>query len=109
MIFEQISLTKVCMYRVIKKEGGKVKGHYTPKTCILVAIKSFIVTTRMGHLIICIKDPETITFGVNLRLIKFDGKVVKNADFSQKLVIFYVSMHIHNYNNIKNEVYFIFK
>ena len=94
---------------MIKKEGGKVKGHYTSKTCILVAIKGFIVTTRMGHLIICIKDPETITFGVNLRLIKFDGKVVKNADFSQKLVIFYVSMHIHNYNNIKNEVYFIFK
>ena len=97
------------MYRVIKKEGRKVKGHYTPKTCILVAIKGFIVTTRMGHLIICIKDPKTITFGVNLRLIKFDGKVAKNADFSQKLVIFYVSMHIHNYNNIKNEVYFIFK
>ena len=74
---------------MIKKEGGKVKGHYTPKTCILVAIKGFIVTTRMGHLIICIKDPETITFGVNLRLIKFDGKVAKNADFSQKSVIFY--------------------
>ena len=48
-------------------------------------------------------------FQGNLSLIKFDGKVEKNADFSQKLVIFYVSMHIHNYNNIKNEVYFIFK
>ena len=94
---------------MIKKEGGKVKGHYTPKTCILVAIKGFIVTTRMGHLIICIKDPKTIAFWVNLRLIKFDGKVVKNADFSQKLVILYVSMHIHDYNNIKNELYFIFK
>ena len=96
MIFEQISLTKVCMYRVIKKEGGKVKGHYTPKTCILVAIKGFIVTTRMGHLIICIKDPKTITFGVNLRLIKFDGKVAKmqilakNWSFFMFLCIFII-------------------
>ena len=105
----RIFLYDFSMYRVIKKEGGKVKGHYTPKTCILVAIKGFIVTTRMGHLIICIKDPKTITFGVNLRLIKFDGKVAKNADFSQKLVIFSISMHIHNYNNRKNEVYIIFK
>ena len=73
---------------MIKKEGGKVKGHYTPKTCILVAIKGFIVTTRMGHLIICIKFSKTITFGVNLRQTEFDGKVAKNADFSQKSAIF---------------------
>ena len=63
----------------------------------------------MGHLIICIKDPETITFGVNLVLIEFDGKVAKNADFSQKFRNFYVSMHIHNFYDIKNEEYFIFK
>ena len=91
---------------MIKKEGGKVKGHYTPKTCILVAIKGFIVTTRMGHLIICIKDPKTITFGVNLRLINFDGKVAKNADFSQKSSIFDGFMHIDNCYNIKKEIVF---
>ena len=92
---------------MIKKEGGKVKCYYTAKKWILGAIKSFIMTPRMGHLIICIKFSKTITFGVNLRPTEFDGKVAQNADFSQKSATFYVSMQIHICYNIKNEKSFI--
>ena len=73
------------------------------KIWILGAIKSFIVTTRMGHLIICIKIPKTLIFWVSLRPIEFEGKVAKNADFSQKSSIFDVFMHIDNSYNTKNE------
>ena len=89
---------------MIKKEGGKVNGHNTTKIWILGAIKSFIVTTRMGHLIICIKIPKTLIFWVSLRPIEFEGKEAKNADFSQKSSIFEVSLHIDKSYNIKNEM-----
>ena len=91
---------------MIKKEGGKVNGYYTAKKCILGAFKGFIVTTRMGHLIICIKIPKTLIFWVSLRPIEFEGKVAKNADFSQKSSIFDVFMHIYNSYNTKNEILF---
>ena len=55
-----------------QKRRGKVNGHYTTKKRILGAIKSFIVTTRMGHLVISIKIPKTLIFGVNLRPIEFE-------------------------------------
>ena len=87
---------------MIKKEGGKVNGHYTTKIWILGAIKRFIVNTRMGHLVICIKVPKSFTFGVNLRPIEFEGKVAKNAYFSQKSFIFVFFLHIDNSYNIKN-------
>ena len=93
-------------YRVIKKEGGKVNVHNTTKIWIPGAIKSFIVTTRMGHLIICIKIPKTLIFWVSLRPIEFEGKVAKNADFSQKSSIFDVFMHVDNSYNTKNEILF---
>ena len=89
---------------MIKKEGGKVNDHYTTKIWILGAIKRFIVSTRMGHLIICIRIPKTFTFSVNLRPIEFEGKVAKNAYFSQKTFIFDVSLHIDISYNIKNEM-----
>ena len=91
---------------MIKKEGGKVNVHNTTKIRILGAIKSFIVTTRMGHLIICIKISKTLIFLVSLRPIEFEGKVAKNADFSQKSSIFDVFMHIYNSYNTKNEILF---
>ena len=84
---------------MIKKEGGKVNVHNTTKIWILGAIKRFIVTTRKGHLIICIKIPKTFTFRVNLRPIEFEGEVAKNASF-----IFEVSLHIDKSYNIKNEM-----
>ena len=84
------------------KEGGKVNGHYTTKKRILGAIKSFIVTTRMVHLVISIKIPKTLFFGVNLRPIEFEGKVAKNAYFSQKSFIFVFFLHIDNSYDIKN-------
>ena len=55
------------IYRVFKKEGGKVKGYYTTKKLILGAVWGFIVTVRMGHLINCIKLPKNFTFKLKIR------------------------------------------
>jgi len=55
------------LYRVFKKEGGKVKGHYTTKKLILGAVWGFIVTVRMGHLIYCIKLPKNFTLKLKMR------------------------------------------
>ena len=56
-----IILSYFYKYRVFKKEGEKVKDYYTAKKWILGAVKGFIVTVRMGHLINCIKLPKNFT------------------------------------------------
>ena len=52
---------------MFKKEGGKVKGCYTAKKLILGAVKGFIVTVRMGHLINCFKLPKNFTLKLKMR------------------------------------------
>jgi len=52
---------------VFIKEGGKVKGYYTTKKLILWAVKGFIVTVRMGHLINCFKLPKNFSLMLKMR------------------------------------------
>ena len=73
---------------MFKKEGEKVKGYYTAKKLILGAVKGFIVTVRMGHLINCIKLPKNFTFKLKMRPSKIHRKMAKNTIFSPKFAIF---------------------
>ena len=52
----------VIKYRVINKEGGKVKAHYTPKNCFIGSTRRFILTRIYKHLIIYIKILKHLTF-----------------------------------------------
>ena len=53
--FGVLTGAKNVFYRVFKKEGEKVDGYFTTENKILGAIYGFILTTRMGYLIICIR------------------------------------------------------
>ena len=66
---EQLDKLEVCLPcsrllqgRVINKEGGKVKAHYTPKNCFIGSTRRFILTRIYKHLIIYIKILKHLTF-----------------------------------------------